>query len=192
LTDRARFAHDAPVDIRRHSSRTVYENAWMRVREDEIERPDGSRGIYGVVEKPDFALVIPQDRDGGLWVIEQYRYPVSGRYWEFPQGAWETQEAVDPAELARGELEEETGLRAGSLAHLGHLFQAYGYSSQGFDVWLATDLSAGELNRAATEQDMRHRKVSRDEWEQMLATGTVKDAGSIAAYGLLLLSEHGT
>ncbi len=163
----------------------------MRVREDEIERADGSEGIYGVVEKPDFALVIPEDRDGGLWLVEQYRYPVSGRYWEFPQGTWETRERVEPAELARGELAEETGLRAGTLTHLGHLFQAYGYSSQGFDVWLATDLSEGELDRAPSEQDMRHRRFARADWERMLADGTIKDAGSIAAYGLLLLRERG-
>ncbi len=163
----------------------------MRVREDQIERADGSEGIYGVVEKPDFAIIIPRDGDGGLWLVEQYRYPVSGRYWEFPQGTWEHRESVDPAELARGELEEETGLRAGSLTHLGHLFQAYGYSSQGCDAWLAADLGEGELNRAPSEQDMRHRKVSRADCEQMLGDGTIRDAASLAAYGLLLLSERG-
>jgi hypothetical protein len=52
------------MTIRRRSSKTVYENAWMSVREDEIERADGTQGIFGVVEKPDFALIIPQDADG--------------------------------------------------------------------------------------------------------------------------------
>ena len=44
-------------------SREVYANPWMRVREDEIRRADGSDGIYGVVDKPDYALVIPYDGD---------------------------------------------------------------------------------------------------------------------------------
>src|SRR5262245_20997466 len=101
----------------------------MRVREDTIVRPDDSAGIYGVVEKPDFALIIPVDRTG-IWLVEQFRYPVGARYWEFPQGSWEQQPDVDPAVLAEAELREETGLRAGELAHVGRLHTAYGYSNQ--------------------------------------------------------------
>jgi len=71
--------------IRRLGSRTVYANQWLTLREDDIERPDGSTGIYAVIDKPDFALVIPVERDG-FHLVEQYRYPVGGRYWEFPQG----------------------------------------------------------------------------------------------------------
>jgi 8-oxo-dGTP pyrophosphatase MutT (NUDIX family) len=178
-----------PVSIRQLSTRAVYQNPWMRVREDEIERADGSTGIYGVVEKPDFALIIPRDRDGGLWLVEQYRYPVADRFWEFPQGSWEQQPDADSAALARGELQEETGLKAESLDHLGHLYEAYGYCTQGFDVWLATDLEQTPTYRHVEEQDMRVRKVTRDDWEAMLRAGEVKDAPSIAAYGLLLLNE---
>lgn len=70
--------------IRKLSSRNVYENPWMRLWEDVIERPDGSQGIYSYVDKPDFALVIPVEQDG-FHLIEQYRYPVSHRSWEFPK-----------------------------------------------------------------------------------------------------------
>ncbi|MEO7059873.1 MAG: hypothetical protein ABI083_09150 [Lapillicoccus sp.] len=55
-------------------SREVYRNAWMTVREDQVRRGDGSTGVYGVVDKPDFALVIPRDEQG-VWLVEQYRYP---------------------------------------------------------------------------------------------------------------------
>ena len=91
------------------STREVYRNPWLSLREDRIERPDGSGGIYSVVDKPDFALVIPAERDG-FHLVEQYRYPVGGRFWEFPQV---TGAAPDPESLARAELAEETGLRAG-------------------------------------------------------------------------------
>src|SRR4051794_30183138 len=96
----------------------------MRVREDVIRRADGSDGIYGVVEKKDFALIIPFDGDH-VWLVEQFCYPVGRRYWEFPQGSWEELDKVDREELARGELEEETGLRARQMRHLGFLHQAY-------------------------------------------------------------------
>lgn len=80
-------------------------------------------------------------------------------------------------------------MRAGALRHLGHLYEAYGYSTQGFDVWLATDLTLGQVRRTAEEQDMRTRRVADDEWVAMVRAGAVKDGPSLAAYGLLLL-EH--
>lgn len=55
------------MEIRQVASRVVYENRWMRVREDEVRRADGSRGTFGVVEKPDFALIVPLAADGGLF-----------------------------------------------------------------------------------------------------------------------------
>ena len=73
--------------VRTTGSREVYRNPWIRVREDAVERADGSAGVYGVVEKPHFALVLPYERDG-FWLVEQYRYPVGRRAWEFPQGTW--------------------------------------------------------------------------------------------------------
>ncbi|HEX4467017.1 MAG TPA: NUDIX hydrolase [Solirubrobacteraceae bacterium] len=181
------------MSIRRISGRTVYENRWMTVREDEIERADGTRGIYGVVEKPDFALIVPEEADGGLWLVGQFRYPVGAWFWEFPQGTWEQQDEVEPEALARGELREETGLEAGSLRRLGHLYQAYGFSNQGFDVWLATGLREGSVGaeREPEEQDMQVRRVTREQWEAMIGTGEVKDGPSIAAYGLLMLERGG-
>src|SRR3712207_9507838 len=73
--------------VRMTGSREVYRNPWLRVREDAVERADGSAGVYSVVEKPHFALVLPYERDG-FWLVEQFRYPVGRRAWEFPQGTW--------------------------------------------------------------------------------------------------------
>ena len=67
------------------SSRQVYANSWMAVREDRIRRADGTDGIYGVIDKPTYALVIPRDGDR-LQLVEQFRYPVGRRSWEFPAG----------------------------------------------------------------------------------------------------------
>ncbi|MGH3718899.1 MAG: hypothetical protein ACRDRI_08680 [Pseudonocardiaceae bacterium] len=60
------------LTIQRVSSRIAYHNQWMQLREDVIQRPDGSQGIYSYVEKPDFALIIPVERDG-FHLVEQYR-----------------------------------------------------------------------------------------------------------------------
>ena len=160
----------------------------MTVREDEIERADGSSGIYGVVEKTDFALVIPFDGEA-FYLVEQYRYPVGGRFQEFPQGSWEADPDADPLALARGELREETGLHAGSMEHLGHLYEAYGFSTQGFDVYLASDLTQGTPDPAIEEADLRVERVPRSEFEELVRIGQIKDAPSVAAYSLLQLTQ---
>jgi 8-oxo-dGTP pyrophosphatase MutT (NUDIX family) len=173
--------------MERVSSRVVYRNRWMTVREDEVRRADGSQGIYGVVEKPDFALVLPRF-DGGFWMVEQYRYPVGRRAWEFPQGSWGKGAAGDQRALARRELAEETGLRASALTHLGHLYEAYGFSTQGFDVYLATGLAEGAPAREVSEQDMVHRAVRDDEIVGMIRAGLIVDAPSLAALTLWRLA----
>jgi 8-oxo-dGTP pyrophosphatase MutT (NUDIX family) len=158
------------------------------VREDAVRRPDGSAGVYSVVDKPDFALVIPAE-PAGFHLVEQYRYPVGGRYWEFPQGTGPAGTAPEPEALARAELAEETGLRAERWERLGHLHCAYGMSSQGFDVFLATGLTPGPTAREASEQDMRQRLVSRADFEAMIRAGRITDDSTLAAYALLLMRE---
>lgn len=182
--------HDG-LSIARVSSRVVYDNPWMTLREDVIRRPDGSKGIYAYVEKPDFALIIPIER-GGFHLVEQYRYPVGHRSWEFPQGTLPNRERGDPLELARRELAEETGLRARRLYHLGNLHPAKGISSQGFAVFVAEDLEVGHPAREHEEQDMRQRWVSRTEFERMVRDGVVTDDSTLAAYLMLLLQSNTT
>jgi 8-oxo-dGTP pyrophosphatase MutT (NUDIX family) len=176
------------VEIRPIASRVVYANRWMTIREDAVERANGSRGIFGVVDKPDFALVIPSTPTG-FWLVEQYRYPVRERLWEFPQGSWEGTGDVDPAALAAGELEEETGLRAGTMRHLGHLYGAYGYSTQGFHVFVATDLAEGPTRRSVEEADLQAAEVTTVEFTAMIQAGKIKDASTVAAYSLFLLDR---
>ncbi len=174
--------------MRTTSSREVYRNPWTRVREDVVELPDGSTGVYGVVERPHFALVLPVDRDG-FWLVEQFRHPIGRRSWEFPQGTWSTGSNGSPEDLARAELAEETGFRAGRMDHLGRLDLAPGLMTQRFDVWRATDLTAGPPAREASEADMRSGFVSETELRAMIADGRFTDSPSLAAYSLLSLAR---
>ncbi len=165
---------------KRRDSKVVYENAWISVTEDDVVYPNGTSGIYGVIHKPDFALVLPRTADG-FWLVEQYRYPVQRREWEFPQGTFPDGVTGTPLELARAELAEETGLRAESFTRLGRLNLAAGLSDQRFDVFLATELTAGEPDREATEQDMVHRQFTDAEVEELILSGALADSASLAA-----------
>lgn len=176
-----------PEGPKKKSSREVYRNAWMRVREDEIVFADGSEGIYGVVEKPDFALIVPVHADGRLQMVEQFRYTVGGRFWEFPQGAWEDEDTV-PEDMARRELLEETGFHAGRMEAVGSLYEAYGFCDQACHMFLARDLTAGEAKRDSQELDMRTEAFDLHQIKAMIAEGQIRDAPSVSAIGLLMMS----
>lgn len=170
------------MSIRTLSSREVYRNRWLRVREDQIERSNGAKGIYGVVDKDDCAVILPLDGDT-IYLVEQYRYPIGERVLEFPQGGWETS-GVNPEELARGELREETGLVAASMTQLGTLWIAYGFAKQRQHVFLATGLSHAGTDPDPEEHDLVLKATTVAEFERMLLDGTIQDACTISAWGL--------
>jgi len=177
-------------EIRQLASREVYRNEWLALREDQVEFPNGRTGIYSVVDKADFVLVLPF-ADGGFWLVQQFRYPVGRREWEFPQGGWPAGHGGPPEELAAAELREETGFTADRLVDLGRLHAAYGFCSQGYHVYLATGLSAGPPHREHTEADMVHEWRSDEQLRAMVRDGTFSDAHSVAALALFDLHQRG-
>src|SRR6202167_6335000 len=176
------------ADVRMLTTGVVYEDQWMRLRRDEIERRDGSRGTYAYIDKPDFALVIPAEHDG-FHLVEEYRYPISRRTWSFPQGGWPSGETGSPEELARLELSQETGLRAGALAKLGFLHCAHGTSNQGGHYFLATELEPGAPEREGEEQEQSQAWFPPGRFEEMIGEGLITDDSTVGAYALLLISE---
>jgi 8-oxo-dGTP pyrophosphatase MutT (NUDIX family) len=167
------------------SSREIYRNQWMRLREDGILRSNGKTGIYGVVEKDDAAIILPIDGDH-VWLVEQFRYTIQERAAELPQGGWEM-EIDDPGELARGELKEETGLHAAQMTYLGALWIAYGFTRQRQHVFLATGLTQQASDPDEEEHDIVVRRVSISEFEQMMLDGVIRDGCTLAAWGLYLM-----
>jgi 8-oxo-dGTP pyrophosphatase MutT (NUDIX family) len=167
------------------SSREVYRNHWLRVREDEILRSNGEKGIYGVVDKDDAAIILPID-EGRVWLVEQFRYTIRERALELPQGGWEM-EVEFPEELARGELREETGLDAARMVYLGTLWIAYGFTRQRQHVFLATGLTQGEKEPDPEEHDLVVRSVTVGEFEEMMLGGTIRDSSTLAAWALYLM-----
>ncbi|QPM91926.1 NUDIX domain-containing protein [Pseudooceanicola algae] len=173
--------------ITRQATRIAYKNNWMTVHEDDVTFPNGHQSIFGVVEKPDFVAVIPVDAEGRIHLVSQYRYAVSTRTWEIPQGAWPNRPDAPPEEVARGELREETGFRAASMELLGRMYQAPGLSTQSCHLYLATGLTAGETEREVTESDMECAGFTLAQLRGMIAAGEIMDGTSMAAFGMLAL-----
>ena len=170
------------MSIRTLSTREIYRNPWLRLREDQIERSNGAKGIYGVVDKDDCAIILPIESNT-IYLIEQYRYTIGQRIMELPQGGWERPD-IDPEELARGELREETGLVAASMICLGSMWVAYGFTKQKLHAYLATGLTHEGTDPDPEEHDLVVKKASIAEFEGMLLDGTIQDVCTLAAWGL--------
>ena len=171
------------MEIKRISSREIYRSRWMTLREDAITRPSGYQGVYGVVEKRDFAVIAAVEGEQ-IYLVEQYRYPVARRFWELPQGSCESAR-LTPEVLAATELREETGLQASQMLHVGHLFLAYGFCTQGYDIFLAKGLTQGPTQLEPEEEGLICRPFAIAELKRMILEGEIRDATTVAAVGLL-------
>jgi 8-oxo-dGTP pyrophosphatase MutT (NUDIX family) len=161
------------------SRRLVYENPWIRVREDQVLRPDGQPGIYGVVEFKNRAVgVLPVDDDGHVWLVGQYRYPLNLYSWEIPEGG--SPESESPEETARRELQEETGLMTGKLELIGTAHLSNSVCDEIAYIYRATELSEGPSTPEGTEK-LHARRMTWDEAWAMLHRGEITDSMSVIA-----------
>ena len=181
MTDKPKI----PPSITTLSSREVYRNHWMRVREDKILRSNGKEGIYGVVDKDDGAIIVPVE-NGRVWLVEQFRYTIQERAIELPQGGWEM-EIDNPEELARGEMQEELGLHAEQMIYLGYLWIAYGYTKQKHHVFVATGFSPAEKDPDEEEHDLVVLSLPIEEFEEKMLNGTIRDNCTLAAWAMYKL-----
>ncbi len=159
------------------------------MREDIIERANGERGLYGVVDKDPACIIVPVEStpEGEfVYLVSQYRYTVGARYAELPQGGWEKPD-VDVEEMARGELREETGLTAERMTLLATLQIGYGVMNQKQAVFLAEGLTHGAHHRDAEESDLEAHRVSVAEFEEMLLDGRIVDNCTASAWGIYRL-----
>jgi len=162
----------------RVSTRAIYDNPWFGVREDQVLRPDGSPGIYGVVTAARWALgVLPLWPDRTLTLVGQFRYPIGEYSWEIPEGGGDL--ADEPLAGAKRELLEETGLEAESWRYLGRCHTSNCFVDEVGHLYLAEQLHQGIAQPGPDEQLVTHRVPLR-EAVAMAYDGRITDAISIA------------
>jgi 8-oxo-dGTP pyrophosphatase MutT (NUDIX family) len=167
------------------SSRIAYENAWVRLREDSVIRPDGSEGIYGVVEMRPSVGVVALNARQEIVLVGQWRYPL-GRYsWEIPRGGSMPHEA-DLEAVAKRELKEEAGVEAYRWRQLGAVDVNNGVTSDVEHLFLATELEIGEPQCDPDEQ-IEVRWVRLEETVQMVMSGEITEVCTVA--GVLMAAR---
>ncbi len=168
------------------TSKHIYDNPWISLREDQVINPNGGQGIYGLVHFKNKALgIIPVDDRGYTYLVGQYRYALSAYSWEIPMGGGPL--AEDILEAAQRELREETGLSAKNWKQILHLHTSNSVTDEEGFVFLAQDLQQGETEFEDTEQlEIWHLPLV--EAVAMALDGRITDGISVA--GLLAVGHH--
>jgi 8-oxo-dGTP pyrophosphatase MutT (NUDIX family) len=162
------------------STREVYDNQWIRVREDQVINPSGGRGIYGVVEFKNRAVgVVPIDDEGFTWLVGQYRYTHHRYEWEIPEGGCPEGESL--LECAQRELIEETGLVAEHYEMIASDIQLSNSTTDELAyLFVARGIRFDQANPEDTEK-IDVKRVPLDEAIRMAMNGEIRDGMSVIA-----------
>ncbi|MDB5104262.1 MAG: nudF 2 [Fibrobacteres bacterium] len=164
----------------RLESREIYENPWIRVREDKVARPDGSPGIYGIIHYKNIAVaVVPIDAEGKVILVGQHRYVFDRYFWEVPEGGCPIGKE-SPEAAAMRELREETGYTAARWDYLGTLELSNSTSDEIGHLYLARDLTPGSQEPDETEEIEIKRIDFAEAW-RMAMEGAITESLTVAA-----------
>lgn len=171
------------------NSKIVYQNPWIKVREDSVVRPDGEKGIYGVLEKFPGVFIIALDKDNSVFLNEEYRYPIKKAFWQLPAGVISGRNIP---ENAKRELQEETGITARRWKKLGGFYVAPGHETTFINVFLAEDLNIAKIKTAGQEGNesiLRTVKIKILDLKKMIKKNRIECGLTLAALNLFFMNE---
>ncbi len=167
------------------TTNTVYEGRIVTVKNDTAELVNGSVVYREVVEHSGGVAIVPVDSKQEVHMVRQFRYPMREEILEIPAGKLERGE--DPYDCAVRELSEETGCTAGRIVSLGEFFPSPGFSSEVLYIYLATDLTPGEMNLDEDEL-LDVETIPLEDLVKRIMSGEIKDAKTII--GILKAKDY--
>ena len=178
MADSDRPHPHARAPWRTRSTRPVYENHWITLREDVALLPDGRTTIYGVVDCAECVGILPFVDAETVLLVGQYRYVAQGFYWEIPTGGMHPGE--NPEQAAQRELAEEAGREAGSLVKLCDFHTSKSILRETAHLYLARDLRPVSRSPDPTEF-IERREFPFAEVVRMVERAEIKDSMSVIA-----------
>ncbi len=164
---------------KRLSSRPIYENRWLSLREDLVELPDGKSTIYGVVTCGDCVGILPSVDRGHVLLIQQYRYVAGRTTWEMPTGGVRLGESLETA--AQRELQEEAGYRAGRLTKIVAYHTSKSILDETAHLYLAEDLQPVQSQPADETEFIEPQVFPFPKLLRMVMDGEILDSMTIIA-----------
>jgi 8-oxo-dGTP pyrophosphatase MutT (NUDIX family) len=165
-------------------TKIVYQNPWIKVREDQVIKPDGTRGIYGVVDLHDTVFIVALTPEEEIYLIRQFRYTTKIYSWEIPAGSSDGQSLL---KAAKRELKEESGLVAKRWEKVGKFQSMNGVGTEIGWVFIAQDLSQTGDNHQAVEAIYNLKKFKFKKVLEMIKKGQLTDSQSITAITMVAL-----
>jgi ADP-ribose pyrophosphatase len=165
------------------SSERRFSGRVFGVRADRLRLDNGREASLEFVEHIGSVIIVPVDADGGIWFVRQYRHPAGRELLELPAGSLDPGE--DPQSSAGRELREEIGMRADRLNRIGGFFLAPGYDTEYMHVFVAEGLHPDRLP-ADEDEVLFPEKFSPTQVREVMNSGTIEDAKTIAALALVL------
>lgn len=161
------------------STKTAYENPWIKVTHREVINPSGGNGIYGQVHFKNVAIgIVPLDEEYNTWLVGQYRYTLGEYSWEIPEGGCPL--GTSTLDTAKRELLEETGIQAQKWTELLKIHTSNSVTDEYGYAFVAQQLSFGAAEPEETE-DLTLKKLPFEEAFEMVMQGKITDSLSIAA-----------
>ena len=159
---------------KRLSGELIYDGCVVHLWRDEIELPDGGRGIREIVRHVGAVAVLPLTDKGEVICVRQYRYPFAEVLLEIPAGKLDSPDE-DIIEAARRELREETGAIGGELIPLGTLYPSVAIFDEKIHMFAAVGFDMGETDRDEDEF-MEVEKIPLSTLVDMVMSGEIRDA----------------
>ena len=160
-------------------TKLVKQGRVFRFVEQEVERPDGRRLTIDKIEHPGAVVILPQEKDGRLIVLRQFRPAVGQILYEFPAGTLEKSEP--PARCAERELAEECGKKAAKWQPLGTLFPTPGFCDEVQYLFFASELS--EASAEKDEDELIETELATPaDVERLITSDQMKDGKSLAIF----------
>lgn len=164
------------------SEKIVYENAWTKVREDQVIQPGGKPGVYGVVLRKQGVGILAINDQGQIFVQRDYKYPIDKFLLNIPAGGAESEDEI--LDSAKRELKEESGLTARKWTKLGSFYTSPGLSDEFATLYLAQELTQGAMEHEGTETLIDQQWMEPKELYRMLDAGELEDPYFIVALAL--------